>query len=85
MPLSASRRRKPPGPVVAVARAPIGQSALEQLPLEILTSIFIESQNLAFVRTSKTIFAALGQSPSEWLILEFCGHGWRGIFSHFRN
>jgi hypothetical protein len=64
---------------------PAGESALEELPLEILTSIFIESQNLKFVRTSKTIFARLGQSPSDWLILEFFGHGWKRILVHVYN
>jgi hypothetical protein len=88
MPLSTRGRRKPARArrqVIKASAYPAGESALEQLPLEILTSIFIESQNLNFVRTSKTIFAKLGKSPSDWLILEFFGHGWEGILIHVHN
>jgi hypothetical protein len=85
MPLSTRRRRKPARARQQETKSsayPVGESVLEQLPLEILTSIFIESQNLNFVRISKTIFARLGQSPSDWLILEFFGPGREGILVH---
>jgi hypothetical protein len=74
MPLSKRRRHKPSTtkqvPQCTV-RYPVGFSPLEQLPVEILTQIFLESQNVDFTRTSKAIYNVLGHNPSEWLIFEF--------------
>ena len=50
---------------------PPGQSPLEQLPLEILQTVLLESSNEKFVTTSKTIWTNLGYKPSEWLYTQF--------------
>ena len=87
MPLNTRRRRRPlaknqvSSPIVLY---PVGLSPLEQLPVEILTQIFVESQNVDFTRTSKAVYNVLGRSPSEWLIFEFFSYSIRGI-SPFYN
>jgi hypothetical protein len=47
-----------------------GTSFIEQLPYDILLQIFIFSHNPSFVFTSRTIFHLLGESHSDWLIME---------------
>jgi hypothetical protein len=71
MPLSSRRRRRKPIVLKYPRLHPAGKSPLESLPVEILCNIFVASQNTEFVFTSKTIYAVLGQNPSEWLFLEF--------------
>jgi hypothetical protein len=63
------RRREVPAP--APSLYPPGESLLEQLPLEILQTVFIESQNIDLVWTSKAIFVSLGYKPSQWLFMQF--------------
>ena len=60
-----------------------GQSYLELLPLELLTRVFIESQNANVVGVSKTLYANLGGQPTEWLMLKFFGYQWEGASSLF--
>jgi hypothetical protein len=76
MPLSTRRRHKTPKtpvtpkqPTTKVLAA--GMSFLEQLPLEILTQIFLYGQNKELILTSKTLYKLLGLNPSEWLLMEF--------------
>ena len=76
MPLSARRRHKPSKtPSQSKEQTPEialpGMSSLEQLPLELLTQIFIYSQNKEFIFTSKSLYERLGVGPSEWLVMEF--------------
>ena len=63
------RRRASPTPTPSLY--PPGQSLLEQLPLEILQTVFIESENEELVTVSKSIYACLGYKPCEWLYLAF--------------
>jgi hypothetical protein len=84
MPLYRRRRSRKasevPPSLPTTALHPVGQSPLEILPLEILLNIFLESQNTEFVRISKTIYAMLGEKPSDWLLFEFFiyGHEYKG-------
>jgi len=76
MPLSSRRRHKIPKTSAASTEtsreyALPGQSWLEQLPLEILTQVFLYSDNTELVFVSKSVYQNLGINPSEWLVLEF--------------
>jgi hypothetical protein len=67
------RRRESPTPAPSLAPSlyPPGQSPLEQLPLEILHVLLLDSQNEQLVIVSKMIYARLGREACPWLFNKF--------------